>query len=389
MLTAVAIPIVSSSLAQVAVRGNPVSAYRLARWDGRIAARYAAQKFAASEDRIGRADAARVAARALRQDPTAIQAVTTLGLDAQGRGDVVGARRLFTYAQALSRRDFITQLWSIEDAAKRGDVAAAVHNFDIALRTKKAAADVLFPVLAAAINDANVRASVFQTLRTQPVWMLNFLNYVSMGGAAPQSAAALFLRLTQAGVPVSSGATAAVINRLISAGAMQQAWNYYAAVRGGADLRQSRDPRFTANVQTPSVFDWTSTNDPGLSATIQHSLKGGLVDFSAAPSTGGVLLQQMEMLPPGSYRLAGHSIGIDQSEADLPYWVLICRDGRELGRITMPNSVRGGGLFAGTMVVPAGCPVQTLTLVARSSEAIGGLVGQIDFLRLSPEEGRR
>ena len=319
----------------------------------------------------------------------AIQAVTTLGLDAQDRGDLAYARRLFAYAQALSRRDFVTQLWSIEDAVKREDVPAAVHHYDIALRTTKAAPDVLFPVLSAAIDDPSIRASVFQTLRTQPAWAFNFLNYVSMGGAAPQSAAALFRGLIRAGIPVPPSATVAVINRLISAGATQQAWNYYAAVHSGSDLSQSRDPRFTADVRAPAVFDWVATNEAGLSATIQRNPKGGLVDFSAAPSTGGILLQQTEMLPAGIYRLIGHSIGIDQPEAALPYWALTCRDGRELNRISVPNSARGGGMFTGSITVPAGCPVQTLTLVARPSETITGLTGQIDLLRLFHDGGRR
>lgn len=96
------------------------------------------------------------------------------------------------------------------------------------------------------------------------------------------------------------------------------------------------------------------------------------------------MLQQLQLLPPGSYRLSGHTIGIEQPAGALPYWTLRCQDGRELGRVEVPNSGVANGNFTGTFSVPAGCPVQTLVLMARSSDAIAGQSGQIDRAALMP-----
>ena len=52
--------------------------------------------------------------------------------------------------------------------------------------------------------------------------------------------------------------------------------------------------------------------------------------------------------------------------------------------MTLPNSAQGGGNFAASFSVPSDCPVQVLTLIARPSEAIGGLSGQIDRVELAP-----
>ena len=95
-------------------------------------------------------------------------------------------------------------------------------------------------------------------------------------------------------------------------------------------------------------------------------------------------MQQTQLLPPGSYRISGRSRGIDQAERSRPYWVLLCQDGRELGRVEVPNSDVANGEFAGRISVPGDCAVQTLSLIARASDDIAGVSGQIERAMLVP-----
>ena len=126
-------------------------------------------------------------------------------------------------------------------------------------------------------------------------------------------------------------------------------------------------------------------SDNSIAASIQRSHDGGVFEFSAPASIGGPVLQQVQLLPAGTYRLTGHSDGIAQDARALPYWMLTCRSsGRELGRVAVPKSAQGGGKFAGMLIVPTDCPMQTLTLFAQASDAIGGTSGQIDSIVLSP-----
>ena len=97
------------------------------------------------------------------------------------------------------------------------------------------------------------------------------------------------------------------------------------------------------------------------------------------------MLRQLQLLPSGNYRLKGHSSGLDQAGAAAPYWALACSDGREIGRVIIPPSTSANGVFSGLLAVPEGCSVQTLTLVARPSDVITGLSGQIDHVALIPE----
>lgn len=362
---------------------DPVRGHVLAAGDGRVTARLSQSFLKAGVAAADLDKAERLGRLALQRDPTAVQAAGVLGLVAQIRGDTQGARRLFAYAEALSRRDLQTQLWSIEDAVGRNDIPGALRHYDIALRTIYSAPDLLFPVLASAVSDPAIRSELVRTLATHPVWGPNFITYAAYK-ADPRAMVRLLVGLRAAGVPISDEVRAAVIEKLITSEAFEDAWNYYRATDPKADRRMSRDPHFTANLAIPTPFDWTPVNAGDTRGDIQRGERGGVFDFSAPASIGGPVLQQVQMLPPGSYQIEGHSAGIDQPEGSRPYWALVCRSGSELGRTSLPNSAQADGRFAGTFTVPASCPVQVLMLILRPSDAMAGLSGQIDLVQLTP-----
>lgn len=372
---------VTFSIAQVVVKRDPALAYRLAPYDGRITAAYAtslAGPDAAVQDRV-RADA--LAKRALQQDATAVAAVATLGINAEVRGDKAAARRYFGYAQKLSRRDLRTQLFMIEDAVQREDIPGALRHYDATLRVSPNLGEMLYPVLASASADPVIRRELVKTLAGEPVWGESFIEFAASKGLDPKSTAALFLGLRRAGVAVPEIARSGAVNALIGGGQFNAAWSYYASIRPGADRRRSRDSRFTANLERPSQLDWTPIND---GAGLTSSIQGGIFDFYAPASVGGPMLRQLQLLPAGTYRLNGHSIGIEQPAGALPYWTLRCQDGRELGRVEVPNSSASKGNFTGTFSVPEDCAVQTLVLAARPSDEVSGLSGQFDRVELIP-----
>jgi hypothetical protein len=314
---------------------------------------------------------------ALRQDPTAVAAVETLGIDAQIRGDTAAARRLFDYAQVLSRRDLRSELWEIEYSVSRGNVIAALRHYDIALRTLRPAQDLLFPVLSAAIAQPAIRDALVTTLAGRPAWNTAFIDYAASSGNDPKSAALLFATLQRAGVPIAAGPPALVVNALVAARRFDEAWAYYKVIHPSASRTASRDPDFREGLETPSAFDWQPANDASIATSIQRSQKGGLFDFTVASGVGGLLLRQLQLATPGVYRVDGRSTGVEQVAAARPYWTLTCLDGRELGRVSVTNSSQNGGQFRGRFVVPLDCPIQYFSLIAPPSDAVAGLQGQL------------
>lgn len=375
---------VTHSLAYM-IRGSaPERAHALAPWDGRITALLSEKLSGPDATPADRRQADALARLALRQDPTAVAAVATLGINAQARNDTASARRIFAYSEMLSRRDLRTRLWAIEDAVARNDVPGVLRNYDIALRTSRIAPDLLFPILGSAISDAEIRQALVATLTKRPAWSDQFIGYVSGNGPDARATASLFEAIHRRGIALPAGSPSALIGRLLGEGHADAAWRFYASITPGVDRRMARDPGFTANLASPTPFDWQPITDSGVSATIQRGEQGGIFDFAVPPNLGGPLLRQTQLLPPGDYAIEGRSIGIEQDDGALPYWTLTCAEGRELGRATVPNSAQANGRFAGRFTVPTGCPVQQLQLVARPSEALSGLTGQIDDVRLRP-----
>ncbi len=376
---------VAHSVARVVMMADPATAHKFAPGDGKITALLAQQSFASQPDNGDtNSTAARLARLALKQDPTTVSAVVTLGLQAQLRGDVVQMNHLLAYSEILSRRDLRTQIWAIELAAMRGNVAEAIKHYDTALRVSTTAPDLLFPVLAAATAEPAVRAELVKVLTKKPIWAALFIRFVADNARDPITVSNLYTQLQQKGMRLSDDATAVAINRLVAAGLFEEAWHYYNSVRPGVDRRQGRDPRFTMSLTTPSVLDWMPANDDSVTTFIEHGAKGGIFEFSIPSGVGGGLLRQQQLLPQGSYRLEGHATGIQQPISSMPYWTISCQNGRELGRVTMSAAGQAQGRFSGAFVVPVGCPVQTLLLTAKPSDTLSGVSGQIDQVRLIP-----
>lgn len=375
----------SLALAWPQANRNPVFAHRLAPYDGQLTGRAAlATAVKAIADGSALAESDMLARQALRQDANAVAAVVTLGMNAEARGEIAAARHFFNYAQSLTRRDRRIQLWAIEDAVRRNDVAGAIQQYDITLRTMPQLGEILYPILIQSSGNQEIRSYLVQSLAQAPMWRDDFVEYASKNKSVdPNAAVILLAALAAVQVPVAAEAKNGVLNSLVSIGKLEAAWKYYRIFYPGSSRSRSRDPEFSRGGDVPSPFDWVPVGNDHITTGIS----GGIFDFAVSASVGGRLLQQLQLLPPGDYQLTGKSNGIDQSPKSRPYWQLSCSDGKEIGRISLSNSSERQGQFSGKFTVPAGCPVQMLVLIARPSEAIGGSTGQITKVQLVPVQG--
>lgn len=140
-------------------------------------------------------------------------------------------------------------------------------------------------------------------------------------------------------------------------------------------------------LETPTFFDWiVRTDNSGMNASIQSDPDGGVFDFAAPATLGGVLLEQGQFLPPGWYHLVGKSAELEQGTSARPYWSISCANGQEQGRVEVPNSSVNGGNFSGDIFIKADCSTQSLRLIARPSSEAGGLTGQIKYISLTPKK---
>ncbi len=374
----------ADTLANVIVKFDPNRAHSLSPGDGKIAAKLAALKFKISPASAEQSEPAQLSRKALLQDATSVEALTVLGLQAQLRNDTEQARRYFVLSLAMSRRELAPRIWAIEEAIGRGDIHQALANYDIALKTSASASELLFPILTTAIAEPKIRKVLLGRLESKPAWGVNFIRFVAPSMINPTATVLFFDEGKARGLPILDADRAKLVNALLGNGRFNEAWQYYTSFRVDADRTHSRDAKFAIPTTESTLYDWTVPDGAEAASSIVWDEKGGVVDFFAPPSVGGVLLQQIQVLPPGRYRLLGHSIGIEQSSNAAPYWSLKCREGQELGRVAVPNSSQSRGNFTGLFTVPQGCKVQTLSLVARPTGDLVGLAGQIDFAQISP-----
>lgn len=370
----------TSSIAEVVLKGNPTMAARIAPNDGSILGKYAAALMVSDP-----AQANILARRALMHDPTAIGAIVALGIDAQRHGNITAARRLFAYGERLTRRDSSAQLWAIEDDVARNDIPDVLRHYDIALRTSPNLSDILYPVLTSASADPAIRSALIRTLRGRPPWGDGFLIYLSGKGSDPIANMRFLQGMAQAKLAVPDEATANAVSALVAAGHGDEAWAVYQMWHPQADRRRSRDPRFTARRESLSVLDWNLIDQDGISASIQAGRGGGVLDFVASPSAAGPVARQIELLPAGTYRLTGHSTGRAQAPDSQPYWAIRCQNNQEIARVPLAN-VDGdaGSRQQVTFRVPSGCALQILELVVRPSDGADGTTGQVDYLAVEP-----
>ena len=372
----------SHTIANVIEPKAPGLAHRLAPFDGRIEAADALSNFNAAPTARSENPVVRKAIDALRRDPTAVDALNVLAFQAQMRGDAEYARDLFNYSLKLSRRELRSQLWAVEEAVSRGDIANALENYDIAFRTSSGAQNLLFPILAKALAEPLVRARFIQILLGKPVWTESFLQYAAANSPNPDAIRLLFEEIQARGLEVADVSRVELVNSLVRAGEYRSAWDYYSELRDGSQRSRSRDPEFTFAGQNRTVFDWIPSQYTTI--TPRTASTSGQAEFSVPPAVGSRLLEQYLMLPPGKYRLVGQSSGVSASKDARPSWVVQCFGGRELIKISLDESSEAPRRFAGEISVGSDCSMQLLTLVARPTDDISGIVGNIDSVSLEP-----
>lgn len=380
---AVGIFALRDSLGSALAPGAPILAHSIAPWNGAILGRAAEYEFQAAPSIDKNGKAATMAREALRASAVDAGALNVLGLQAQLRRDDEMARRIFSYSLGVTRRELPPRLWEIENAVVAGDIGGALESYDIAIRTSRQAAPLLYPTLALALNEPLIRRRLVPLLGRGQEWAPDFINFAStMQRGDPRSVYRLLIE--GAGkIPASRADHVAVINNLFYAGALVEARDLYRRTSGGSRQALLRDGSLEFPSDLASVFDWRI-----LEEAIALPMRGGGIELSIPPTPETVLVQQALLLPPGRFRLASESTGIDAAPREAPFWRIECRDGKRLAALKLapPMGSSGQGTVGAQteFVVPPGCSVQTIQLVAAALERTEGVSGQVRSVGITP-----
>lgn len=314
-----------------------------------------------------------LAQRALRQDATNVTAMSVIGMTAR---DPALAGRAFRLTERYSRRNFPAQLWLIEDAVQRDDVPAVLRHYDIALRTYRQAAPVLFPVLVAAASDPALQPEIANALAKRPPWGALYVQQLAQSGRDPEATARLFVELARRGVDPGAPALSALYARLVEARSYDTAWALYRTRQPQAERRGLRNASFAEAPGAASPFEWQLSDEIAATARLERSGAAGRLVFDAAAGEGGEVARQLLLLPPGTHRIAVAFADVDVPGDGPPPFVQLSCDRIREPLLRLPLA-RGNGRAAANVTVPAGCPAQVLSLTVQAAEAPAAVTGAL------------
>lgn len=335
-------------------------------------------------------DVSELASSSLRNLALNSAALQLLGMSTAASGDVATARKQFTLASRISRRDLGTQLWMIEDAVAREDIPSALVHYDIALRTKNQAQELLFPVLTSALEDERIWPAFLPYIRERAPWLGAFFRHAIRNSQHPEAFAKLALRA--GGLPPGEeflGLQQELISRLIAERQFSTARNYYLTAKRAS-------PRVFAAAELNSVttdsrfppITWHPAANEAVRASILTAEKGdGLVIAGSIESgASGLVARKMLMLPTGAYTLtARHSLRDDAEGAEVR-WTVTCASAEkpeDLFSSTVP-ATRKPSIFIGSFSIPARCSAQFLNLWGSGGVATGGAEILVEKVAVRP-----
>jgi len=370
--------IVRSGLANSLTDTNPLMA--VGADPGSAKASAAAARALVEQSQRPSSSAVRVLVRnALRRDATLTLAIELRALDMDSAGDTQGAARLFSLSRMISRRSLGTHTWLIQHAVKRGDVAEALAEYDLALRTSTAAPRLLFPVLAKAAANPELASPIAQTLDRPSDWREMFLDYAIARPGSVQRIVALFLKMRDRSFLKDKQIDRLLIGQLVKDGSFGPAERVELAF--GPPIAKGslvRDPGFS-EAQFHFPFGWTLIEAADVWA--QRDRASGLA-YHGASGGAGQIATQLLTLAPGSYRLVARNAEPAADTAALPYWTVTCA-GAQPRQIALLNQSAGAGAM-GDFAVPSGCGGQWLALNLRASDRAEGQSGAIRSVTIQP-----
>ncbi|WP_448664970.1 hypothetical protein ACG3SL_09930 [Sphingomonas sp. CJ20] len=324
---------------------------------------------------------------ALAGDPLNAEVLRLAGLRAETGGDPQRAHALISLSERLSRRDLAGQIWLIEDAVRRDEVAAALVHYDRALSVHRAAWEPLFPVLSSAMRHPGIREALIPYVRDRRAWAIPLLSHAATQAEppAPRNVASLLRRAGLLGAPRSGdidALAAALLRRLVSDGDYPGAFALAAemAGTGAASLSDvAVTPATTQSALQP--LTWQLGTGDGVLARLDERNR---VRIRASRGRQAMALSRVLALRPGRYELGMAAHFADSEPIAAAEWAWTCVDGgrgHDAGRASVET-----GHGARTQVfgfdISEDCPAIRLELTVTGDDDLRAGEMVIDALAL-------
>lgn len=358
----------ANSVANVFKRSAPDLA--IAAWSGQAVAHNAiADSFGQfkkpTQSQLQRSVAA--AKTALEIEPTNYRGLRTLGMLAESKAVDLDADKLMRLASRYSRRDLATQVWLIQEAAKRRDYAAVVRNGDMALRTNEGSRKFILPVFAAALSDPKMLPPIAERMRRQTsTWSQHFWATLPSAPASFENVPKLLERLRGTTALPDAGLLADIVAAMISQRQFSIAADTVEAALPNKNIiiRNGMNDRQFAPGKGPAPFEWQYIESGQLEA--RPIRDGGLI-IEVSRSGGGLVGRRLLALQPGNYALRAELKSEDPPSKELPFIRLRCAENKAARDFGFTD-VKGRFLVSANVQILPDCRFQWIELQSPAVE---------------------
>lgn len=329
--------------------------------------------------------AAKLSREALDGNPTLATAYRMIGLDNARRGKPV--KPLVLAATYLTRRDYVANLWLIEDAVKRGRMDQAMTDVDASLRTSRRGQALLFPILAQAVAEPEMRPQFQRLFRANPDWLPSFLGYYvnSREKAAPLAQIILPIRKDLPGN--YRGLDRTLIGLMVAQQDFDAARAFERAIAdpvSKAGTQIIHNSRFEAEGPYPPI-DWHLLREASYGSDIEETAKGNRLVVVSDQENPAMVARQLVQLAPGAYRFAARGRMISGNDDAALRWQVDCAETGGPRQLAELRFARGAEPEPVDFTVPPGpCRNYWITLIAGAGFGSASLQAEFQSVQLQP-----
>jgi hypothetical protein len=292
----------------------------------------------------------RLAREALAAEPTSARAARIIALLSP---DAAASRRSFAYARKLSRRDLFINMWFIEEAVQRNDVAGALAQYDVTLRTSSQAPRLLFPILSSALAQRDLGLPIARLLADGGEWVPDFVDHVLAENARTGDLGRVVLYQPRILGRLAPAAQARLIAQLADARQFEAGSRIYRLASGRATMSAADRAPVAGGALPP--YDW-SVIDSGNFGASAGSGDGALQVYSEAGFRGTVA-RRLIRLAPGAYRLSAAGSVAEGGGAGQASWAVTCAesDSSPAATVAIAGPAAGRKSAAADFLLGPGC----------------------------------
>lgn len=325
-----------------------------------------------------------LALAALRNQAINPRALRVLGFYTEATGDFAEAERLVRMAERLSRRESQAQMWLVEASARRGDIKQTLVHYDYALRVRLDNQQILFPRLASAISDPEIRAALVPYIRAKNGWGEMFIaDAIARNVDTPALATLMIESGGLADRKANRTLQTSLLNRLVEGGHYGAARSLYLSMEGAKPARLTNtqfDPADLGGRYGPIGWQSIDNVDGGGGMGRDGATNRLTLDVFASAANTRPVMRKLLFLTPGNYGFAVRLSRLESDPGGLLRWQVRCMSGTQGVAVWTAESAEK--TLNASFAIPSGCAAQMLELIASGGQGQAGLEATITSVNL-------